>query len=162
MLFLLYQSKFLMNIDDPLIKESLMRNLKDRTRQRRHNLKKEYWDKVGDKSTISWTPSEGLKNMDAVQWGALLDMWSTTKKQVLVSIHSRLQLFQFYKSGLMLMCSYFVCVDRLYESQFSRQKILYPGLTGCRSYELSSDGSLNALELFKNLQKGKTRDTLHR
>ena len=75
-----------MNIDDPLIKESLMRNLKDRTRQRHHNLKKKYCDTVGDKSTISRTPPEVLKNMETIQWGALLDMWSTTKKQVLVSV----------------------------------------------------------------------------
>ena len=112
MLFLLYQSKFLMNVDDPLIKASLMRNLRDRIRQRRYNLKKDYWDTVADKSTISRTPPEGLKNTDAVQWGALLDMWASSKNQVPVSVHSSLQLFQFYKSGLMLMCSYFVCVDR--------------------------------------------------
>ena len=87
MLFLLYQSKFLMNVDDPLIKHSLMRNLKDRTKQRRHNLKKTYWDEVDDKCTISQTPPEGLKNMDDVQWGALLDMWSTAKNQVLLSVH---------------------------------------------------------------------------
>ena len=60
-----------------------MRNLKYRTRQRRYNLKKDYWDMVADKSTISWTPPEGLKNTDAVQWGALLDMWSSSQKMSL-------------------------------------------------------------------------------
>ena len=33
---------------------------------------------------------------------------------------------------------------------------MYPGLTGSRSYELCSDGSLNVVELFKNLHTGKT------
>ena len=33
---------------------------------------------------------------------------------------------------------------------------MYSGLTGSRSYELCSDDSLNAVELFKNLHTAKT------
>ena len=69
-----------MNVNDPVIKHSLMQNLKDRTKQRCYNLKNMYWDPVLDKYSISRTPHEALKNLDTVQWGALLDMWSTTKK----------------------------------------------------------------------------------
>lgn len=96
MLFLLYQSKFIMNVDDPVIKHSLLRNLRDRTKQRRYDLKSEYWDPIKDKSSISRTPPKGLKNMHTVQWCALLDSWSTSAKQVLVFVHSSLLLFQFY------------------------------------------------------------------
>ena len=37
----------------------------------------------------------------------------------------------------------------------SRKAIMYAGLTGSRSYELYSNGSLNVVELFKNLHADK-------
>ena len=96
MLFLLYQTRFILNTEDPWIKASLMKNLKARTKQRRYDLKAKFWDNVVDKKNISRTPPEDLQNMNAVEWSALLDSWGSSKKQVLVFVHSSLLLFQFY------------------------------------------------------------------
>ena len=41
------------------------------------------------------------------------------------------------------------------KAKASRQAIMCTGLTGSRSYELYSDGSLNVVELFKNLHADK-------
>ena len=145
-----------MNVNHHVIKSSLMRNLTDRTKQRRHTLKCKYWDHIMDKSSISRTPPKGLKNMHTVQWCALLDYWSTTAKQVFVFVHSSLLLFQFYNLDC---CQYvhtlFVQMASM-KAKDSRKKIMFPGLTSSQRYELSSNGLLNAIELFKKLQKGKT------
>ena len=62
-----------MNVNDPVSKDSILRNLRDRTKQRRYDMKCKYWDPIKDKSSISRTPPIGLKNMHTVQWCALLE-----------------------------------------------------------------------------------------
>ena len=79
MLFLLFQSKFLINLDDPYIMSSLTMHLQNRTKQRRHSLKKDYWDKVEDKTKILQTCQRGEK-IDNREWKALVASWATTKK----------------------------------------------------------------------------------
>ena len=96
MLFHLYQAKFIMDLKDPWIVASLKMHLKNRTKQRRYNLKAVNWDKVKDKTKVIRTPPEEVKHMNEADWCKLVDSWSTVSKQVCVFAHSSLTLFQFY------------------------------------------------------------------
>ena len=64
MLFLLYQSKFVMDIKDPSIRASLILNLKNRTKQRRHDLKGTHWDTCEDKTQVTRKPPKEVKHMN--------------------------------------------------------------------------------------------------
>ena len=76
MLFLLYQAKFVMDIYDPTICKSLMLNLQNRTKQRRHYLTVTHWDTCEDKTRVTRKPPKEVKHMNAADWWLLFDSWS--------------------------------------------------------------------------------------
>ena len=82
MLFLLFQEKFNLDLDDPWIQGSLLMNLMNRTRQRRHYLKATYFDHGEDKAFVARTPPHVVSHMSEDQWGKLVDKWSTTRSKV--------------------------------------------------------------------------------
>ena len=82
MLFLFFQEKFDLDLDDPWIQVSLLMNLMNRTRQRRHYLKAPYFDHAKDKGFVARTPPHVVSHMSEDQWGKLVDKWSTTSSKV--------------------------------------------------------------------------------
>ena len=82
MLFLLFQENFDLDLDDPWIQGSLLMNLMNRTRQRRHYLKAAYFDHAEDKAFVARTPPHVVSHMSEDQWGKLVDKWSTTRSKV--------------------------------------------------------------------------------
>ena len=83
-----------MNINDPTIRASLMLNLKNHTKQRRHDLKGTHWDTCEDKTQVTRKPPKKVKHMNEADWCLLVDSWSTSKKQVHVFVHLSLPPFQ--------------------------------------------------------------------
>ena len=114
MLFLSFQTKFDLNIQDPSIHRSLLMNLKNCIRQRRHLLKKEHFNHHPDKSRVARTPPIGVSHAD---WYKLVDYWSTSRNEV-VPLFT--QPFHSFSSTIWTIANLFilfVCVDDLYESQ---------------------------------------------
>ena len=74
--------RFVLNLKDPWVHGSLIMNLKNRTRQRRHFLKSNFFDAVQDKSMVVRTPPREVGHMSEADWCKLIDNWSTPQKQV--------------------------------------------------------------------------------
>ena len=63
MLFLFFQEKFDLDLDDPWIQGSVLMNLMNRTRQRRQYLKAAYFYHVEDKALVVRTPPHVVRHM---------------------------------------------------------------------------------------------------
>ena len=74
--------RFVLNLKDPWVHGSLIMNLKNRTRQRRHFLKSNFFDAVKEKSMVVRTPPHEVGHMSEADWCKLIDNWSTPQKQV--------------------------------------------------------------------------------
>ena len=116
MLFLLFQSRFVLNLKDPWTHGSLIMNLKNRTRQRRHFLKSKYFDRVTDKAMVVQTPPMEVEHMSAADWCKLVDNWSTPEKQVVSLFTQPCHFFNSTNWNVANLFILFVSVDVLYES----------------------------------------------
>ena len=116
MLLLLFQSKFILNPEDPWIDRSLQMHLKNRTRQRRYLLKRSFFDTAADKSTVLRTPPEEVKHMSEADWCKLVDTWSTPEKHVVSLFTKPCHYFNSITYTVANLFILFRSVDGLYES----------------------------------------------
>ena len=117
MLFLSFQSKFNLNLQDPWIHRSLLMNLKNCVRQRRHFLKKTYFNHCQDRAMLARTLPPGVNCMTHAYWCKLVDKWSTTRNEVLSLFTQPCHCFNSIIWTVANLFILFVCVDDLYESQ---------------------------------------------
>jgi len=117
MLFLLFQSRFVLNLEDPWIRGSLLMNLKSCVRRRRHFLKRTYFDNCNDKARLARTPPCVVNPMTQAVWLKLVDKWTTTQNQVLSLFTQPCHSFNFIIWTIANLFIPFVCVGDLSESQ---------------------------------------------
>lgn len=117
MLFLSFQTKFNLNLQDPWIHRSLLMNLKNCVRQRRHFLKKRYFDHCQDKTRVARTPPHPVNHMSPADWCKLVDKWSTTQNQVMSLFTQPCHCFNSTIWTIANLLILFVCVGDLYKSQ---------------------------------------------
>ena len=116
MLLLFFQSKFILNLEDPWIVLSLLMHLKNRTKQRRYLLKRSYFNTAADKTMVLRTPPEEVKHMSEADWCKLVDTWSTPEKQVVSLFTKPCHCFNSITCTVANLFILFVSVDGLYES----------------------------------------------